>query len=367
MTIAPIVSQVISPNIQDQILTNQDSSFIESITLAGVFDTEKDVIHAYLYTGENEFQDRLTTNYTTLLGGVKGTTISSLGLDPVKDLESNLYNTGIGKVDYNFLSPIQDENLELYISEISLDRTEIRLDSVQKTSQGLEQVVNAVKEKTQSGSFFEGAYLDLGLGQLILVTNSALDEDTVLVKLYKPLPNTFAVKNRVNIYYKISNPITYQVEFAVEQIEVNDLIQIKGPNFDISTGEKVNNSTNYTSLETLTTASSTSLVNQLNSFLQENRADLNTNYTDYSNFVHFSSAETRLNNFYTKVALIEDYTNTLSTLDSITNSTTTNISASKAFYEAGINSTITHLDSYEYYLYYDSSSYTWPKSNSTKP
>ena len=88
MTIAPIVSQVISPNIQDQILTNQDSSFIESITLAGVFDTEKDVIHAYLYTGENEFQDRLTTNYTTLLGGVKGTTISSLGLDPVKDLES---------------------------------------------------------------------------------------------------------------------------------------------------------------------------------------------------------------------------------------------------------------------------------------
>ena len=367
MAITPIVSQIVSPNLQNQILTDQDSSFVENITLTGVFDTEKDVIHAYLYTTENEFQDRLTTNYTTLLSRVKGTTVSSLELDPVKDLESNFYNTGIWKIDYNFLSPIQSGNLELYISEISLDRTELRLDSIQKTPEDLDYVVNSIREKTQSNSFFEGTYLDLGLGQLNLITNSTLDKDTLLVKLYRPLPNTFSIKNRVNIYYKISDPIAYQVEFPVEEVEIDDLIYVKGPNFHINLGEKVNNSTNYTSLQTLATASSTSLINQLNSFLQENRAELNTDYTDYSNFIHFSSAETRLNNFYTKVALIEDYTNVLSTLDSITNSTETDISASKAFYEGGINNMITNFDSYEYYLYYESSSYTWPKSNSTKP
>ena len=91
---------------------------------------------------------------------------------------------------------------------------------------------------------------------------------------------------------------------------------------------------------TLLNAPSASLTDQLRSILVERRAELNTDYSNFENFIFFSSAEQRLINFYYKASQIENYNNQIATLSTLTN--TTEVSASKAIYQGEINKLITN-------------------------
>ena len=99
--------------------------------------------------------------------------------------------------------------------------------------------------------------------------------------------------------------------------------------------------------------------------------NINVNYEDRSEYIKFSSALTRLENFYYKVGLVETYQSEISSLSTnITGSTTGSIaySSSKASYQGKIDNIITNLDQYEYFLYYNSGSKSsYPKSTFTKP
>jgi hypothetical protein len=99
--------------------------------------------------------------------------------------------------------------------------------------------------------------------------------------------------------------------------------------------------------------------------LAQTGVEINVDYSDYNNFIHFSSAQTRLENFYYKLSLIETYQISAS----LSSGTTTNyyVSSSNLIWQAKINELITGFDDYEYYLYYTSGSTSWPKSNSTPP
>ena len=76
--------------------------------------------------------------------------------------------------------------------------------------------------------------------------------------------------------------------------------------------------------------------------------------------------KTRLENFYYKVSLIEQYSSSIAVLNNATNSPV-NISSSISTYESKINNIITNFDGYDYYLYYSSGSWAWPKTNSQPP
>ena len=93
----------------------------------------------------------------------------------------------------------------------------------------------------------------------------------------------------------------------------------------------------------------------------------------FSNFTHFSSAEKRINNFKTKLELIELYTSSSLSFASVTGSDKT-VGAFNAKKRRVVNS----FDPYEHYLYFESSSYatssvgefysaSWPKENLTSP
>ena len=45
----------------------------------------------------------------------------------------------------------------------------------------------------------------------------------------------------------------------------------------------------------------------LNSLLAKTGIEINVDYSNYDNFIHFSSAQTRLENFYYKLELLEEY------------------------------------------------------------
>ena len=133
--------------------------------------------------------------------------------------------------------------------------------------------------------------------------------------------------------------------------------------------DQINNSTNYTNYSTLSSSSyatgSTNLQYQINSILAERGVEINVDYSDYNNFIYFSSALTRLENFYYKLQLIEEYSYSAS----LSNLAGPNayVVTSKNIWEEKINEIITTFDGYDYFLYYESGSAAWPKTNSIYP
>ena len=315
------------------------------------------------------------TDYTVLNNGQSAgsnNSLSQIDINPEKALVDYGFTQGEYTTYFNFLNKkIGTQLQQLYISEISPDRTEIRLDSTILTAFDIaSSTLDFITERANTPYFLD-FYLNFGENNLAIANNIQLDNQdpnnpTVLVKLYEPLPEGFEVNSTLWIVTAVEEPIAYKVIFEDVPITFIDSQGIKGPNFNIDLKDQVNNSTQELSYLDLITTTLTSSQNQLSSLLEEKEIEINVDYTDFSNFIHFSSAQTRLENFYYKVTLIEDYNQSISLLNNTTNSTQA-VSSSAAVYESKINNVITNFDGYEYYLYYETGSTAWPKTNNQKP
>jgi hypothetical protein len=298
--------------------------------------------------------------------------IEEIILSPSTDLSNNGFTTGALFAVYNFITP---EINDIFISEISPDRTEIRLQSNILNSEEIREEVSSLKNKIDSVGFFDELYLNLGNNKYYIVVNLQLDVTTsptsFLVKLYQPLPDDISTKTQLEIVSKISETQAYEVDFPNIIIPIDDTISIKGPNVNLKIKDKVNNSTEYQNLTTLTTSSFTASLNQSSYLLNQTGISLNPSYSisDYSDFVHFSSAKKRLENFYDKIGEIEANQNSIDALGIITgpSSGSSTTLTSVAVFENRITDTIKNFDGFEYFLYYNSSSNAYPKSNSNAP
>ena len=300
----------------------------------------------------------------------EGENVSEIILDPEQILIDGGFDQGEYTTYFNFFNKQIGSNLEqLYIAEISSDRTEIRLDSTELDNISIvEQTSNFITERENS-TYFLDFYLNFGENQLIIANNTQLDNQdpnnpTILVKLYEALPEEFGINSQLWVVTVVEEPIAYKVAFEDLPIIITDTIPISGPNFNLDLKDQINNSTSEVSYFDLITTSLTSSQNQLNSLLEEKEININIDYTNFSDFIHFSSAKTRLENFYYKVSLIEEYSSSIAILNNTTNN---NPSASVAIYESKINNIITNFDGFDYYLYYSSGSWAWPKSTTEPP
>ena len=113
---------------------------------------------------------------------------------------------------------------------------------------------------------------------------------------------------------EISTPQAYIVEFPEITFIPDDFQFIKGPNYSIKLTQQVGESTQEYNYNTLLGTNITSSSDQLKNILNRKEIDINVDYKDYKNFVHFSSANTRLENFYYKVSLIQSNQNAISNL-----------------------------------------------------
>ena len=302
--------------------------------------------------------------------------INQINIDPQKDLENNSFNQGEFNVYYNILSRKIGSELEtLYLSEISSDRTEIRLDTLNlDTITLIEQTQNFINERQES-EYFLDFYINFGDNNLFIANNIVLadedtDDPTVLIKLYEPLPNEYSLKDELWVVTSIEDPLAYKITFEEEPIIVEDSIPLKPANFNLDLKGQVNNSTLQLSKESIFNTSLSSSKEQINSLLNEKEISINIDYSDFSNFIHFSSLQTRLENFAFKVGLIEQHSASISTLETeIVGATSESIAilGNKSSFNQKINDIITNFDHYEYFLYYDSGSLSWPKTNSSPP
>ena len=297
---------------------------------------------------------------------------------PQEDLEKLGFSDSTYSILYNFYTKRLSSsiNVNYFIKEISSDRTEIRLDSNVISNEDIVKSANEFIEYRDNQDYFVDFYLNFGDNKTIIANNlkledEATDDPTILIKLYEPLPSNFNLKDTLWVVEEFTQPQLFQVKFPFIETVNETRNFIKGPNFNIPIKNKTGKTGELVSFNSLVNTTLTSSANQITNLLEDKDVQINVNYEDRSDYVYFSSAESRLRNFNYKVGLIESYTNSIKTLENSVNQNTqktTEYSASKASYESAINEIVDKFDGYERFLYYDSGSlFSYPKSNTSPP
>ena len=155
-----------------------------------------------------------------------------------------------------------------------------------------------------------------------LISNFKIDTQTypdyphaIVYKLYEPLSGDIQENDYVNIVREMIPPLEEMVQLVpfVEEL-VSDIV-LRTPEFQNITspiGAEQTEFQNYTSLVSNDVDIKESIENEVLSGSMS--ADINVDYNQFSNFIHFSSAEQRLRNFKYKLDQIELYTDRSSSL-----------------------------------------------------
>lgn len=292
-----------------------------------------------------------------------------LELNPDLDVSKFAIDRGSVDITYNFYSKLfkSDFYTKFWIADISEDRTELRVVRNDLSVTELREEFNLYQQKVEALPYYPDFLLNFGDNQTLIGVNmvfNQIDSDSSLfIKLYEPLPDDFQEKDTFWLVNKLAEPVTYEVTTTVAPETPVSTYKLRGPNFEIDAKKQIGQTTevyNYNQLFGIGAGAlaSTSSFNQLKSLLQEKSIDINVDYTDFSNFVHFSSAVERLNNFVYKLSVIEDFQSKISSSANIQGSAA---SSSRVMYKQGIENLIDKFDEYEYFLYYSNSPRAWPK------
>jgi len=169
------------------------------------------------------------------------------------------------------------------------------------------------------------------------------------VKLDAPLSFNYSTKSICWISNISITPFVQNVILIKETVSKN--YKISGPNFSIKIiNSNQNTIDNVSSLDPDLSADTQTEIN-----INKKLATLDVDYSDFSNFVLFSSAALRIKIFKNKLNRLDTLDNTLETITSTSNSSTTVLSASYATeyntYTAESLSIKNGFDGFECYLY----------------
>lgn len=192
--------------------------------------------------------------------------------------------------------------------------------------------------------------------------------ESLILKLYSPIPASVTPNSTFWVTKLLTSPLVETI-ILTEQDNLS-CPPIKGPNFSIEVDYIKGSATNYESLDDiiLTNTSSAQLVGMYLSSSLVSTDDLNIEYVTgstyaWNNFVHFSSAKERVDNFVYKVQLIENYESLISAsyYDPISYGHTNTLSAQQEREKQQLkkDKLINAFDGFENFLY-TSSSISWP-------
>jgi hypothetical protein len=363
--------------IESQSYNEKDNFLITNSFIYTKFGDPNDTIEYFIYDTNDTLLDRIynASNYTPSpsVNPITGL-YSSITLDPKKDLAANGYDRGTLNIQYNFLRNLFNSTYGTFywIKEVSLSRTELKLASQNLSNTEILDGFNQYQTYIAGLNYYPDFYLNFGDNQHIIATNVAYTEDDegayLLIKLYEPLPSDFDEKDQLWLVEKIAEGARYNIDIQIESVVATQEFALRGPNYNVKLNEKVGETTPYYSYSSLTKTPISSSFQKMMSYYQDRAVEINVDYSDFSNFIHFSSATSRINNFVSKLSDIERYNAQISQQLSLAGSSTSPaISSSVVNLRLSIESITTNFDNYEYYLYYSSGSTAWPKSNSTQP
>lgn len=355
--------------------TPRDENLVSSNYINNSFGDSNDRVELFVYDVNGNL---LTSQYDyrgyTPYQIIDATTgkFDKILIDPVADAKALGFDRGSFNIQYEFHKNLFNSSdlRRFWIKEISPSRTEIKLSSQTISDTDVINGFNQYQAYISLKNYYPDFYLNFGNNdQLIAINAITVTDDSgtyLVVKLYEPLPFDYDVKTQLWIYDDISESVSYDVEIQIQAEVSSTANSLRGPNFNVRIGEKNTQTTPYYSYTSLLASPITSSFRQLASYYQDKAISINIDYTDFSNFVHFSSATERVNNFTYKMSLIENYNTQITSQSAIIGNATVKSNTITTL-QTSVSNIIENFDIYEYYLYYSSESFAWPKSNSVKP
>lgn len=220
--------------------------------------------------------------------------------------------------------------------------------------------------------------MNFGNDDQVLITTWAPDDVTfeasdmnirkagsIVLKLYDSLPETFEVNDQLWISLEVTPPLIENIILSEEGVDVCK--RLRGPNFSIDVDSVSKEEYGYESFDDLTISGSSVSTDIIDFFLSGSidRKELGIDYRVYDDFIHFSSALERLNNFKYKLQLIESYDKKLTEIDNATGSLDSTATQNER--ESIVNKrldVINNFDGYETHLWENSGSTAWPMTGS---
>lgn len=356
-------------------LSAKDDQLIDDFQVNSSFNQVTDFIELHYYSLDGRLLKSIP--FYTNIGSPQDSetantgTLNSISLGTEDDLLTGGYEFGDVYLTYNFLSdPFTSTSAKskFFIEEISPDRTEIRLLSTTLSAEELKNGVNNLQQLITDNTISD-FIVNLESNRLLLAINVDIlgykDKTSVVVKLYNPLPEDINVKDTLSINIEVADPVALLAEAEIVEDEIK-IPYLKGANFNVEVGQNTAQPSEYLTINDVFNYPVTNSYYQVRSIFEEKGAELSIDYSSYENFINFSSAQERLENFKYRLDLINVYqSQSNARLES--DYTEVGITGSKAYYEGLINNILTTFDHYDRFLYYESSSYSWPKTTSTKP
>lgn len=372
-----IVTQLNTGDIADvKNINPKDSNLIGTFEVNSLYSqtTHNTELHFYTFDGTLLKSIQNFKNFSQLgdSAGAGKEGASSLNLNPSKDALDNGYDNGGIRLLYRFTNNLYRTSLQqpkFFIESISPDRTEIRALSTQLTEQNIVDSTNNVKSKLNSNSFFSEFFINFLDNRVALCTNIDTENTekglSVVFKLYEPLSDQFTINDTFTVEEEVSDEVLFEIKVETQQ-DIVKVPYIKGPNFSVEISEENVNPTEFFNFNELFSYPVTSSYYELRSLFSEKSAQIAIDHTDYSSFIHFSSAEERLRNFKYKLDLIDSYQSSIDTIKS-TGYVKNGITGSLSYYEGLVKGVVDNFDHYDRFLYYESGSNSWPKQNNTRP
>ena len=205
--------------------------------------------------------------------------------------------------------------------------------------------------------------INLGNNKFSLVTNFRSDKlnwknypHAMVYKLYEPLPVDVEEKNFVHVSREML-PSTKQdiqlIDFVDDKV---DGLVLRNASFaQESIADKIEfEATDFKTRQQIVSSNSQVSTHLENKFISQSDSsiELNPDFSNYENFIKFSSAQRRYDNFEYKIKRIEHYTSVSQSYNSVSASSDDIKSTERNIWDIKNN-----FDSFEKYLYYQSSSY----------
>jgi len=360
-----------------EVFSDKDVQVVEQFKVNTTYDAIQHKIELHVYTEDSLLIDSYYDyrNEKLLQGSeTAGTTgASQLTIDPEQDAVNLGYSYGGVSFVYNFLDNLYSENIrggEFFIEEISEDRTEVRLLTNQVEEEAVVEYTNNIKQDLASTSYFNEFRLNLKGNDLIIGINidnqDYRDYKSVIVKLYEPLPLKYDIKDLLTVERIISDTVGFKINTTVIPDEIK-VPYLKGPNFSVDDTAEQNSPTDFLNYNDLFSFPTNNTYREINSRFNEKGIEVSVDYSNFDNFIQFSSAEERIRNFQYKLNLIDTYQSASNDRNSGSLAVSPYLTGSSDYYKGKINTIIDNFDHYDRHLYFNSGSTSWPKQSSTKP
>ena len=285
---------------------------------------------------------------------------SPVSFDISQELLKLKLTSGNFKIILNFFENVigSYNQQHLAIDEISPDRTEVRLKAINERNPAfllsINNYINNVQQTSLTSDPYNCYLLNFSRNQTVKYVNSVVVGKYLFVKLYKPLDRKYKKNFKCWIVREKKNPYIDNIQ-VTEKILPSKFNILQGTNWYASAEQETSNATSLKAWNDLLGSSLQTSQQIIDNYFSGSLGGikLNIDYTDFNNFVFYSSAAERVSNLKYKLELLEYYSQQSSSISQLSGS----IAESNALENNILSSNlIGGFDDFEKFLYYESSS-----------